>query len=811
MKKLGRLKFAYALVVFCAAAASVSPAQTLKTLYTFCTQSGCSDGDNPTASLVQGTDGNFYGITPSGGADPSGFYCGPSGCGTVFQITPQGAFTTLYSFCAQSGCTDGGVPAAPLIQGTDGNFYGTTWQGGVSSGGTIFSITPAGALTTIYSFCSDADCTDGSGPQGALFQASDGSFYGTTYGSGGVGTVFNVTTGGTMTTLYNFSPNTGVSFGGGSYAGLAQGSDGNFYGTTPSGGANNDGGNCFSGCGTVFQITPSGTLTTIYSFCAQTNCSDGLYPYSGLVLGANGNFYGTTIQGGAYNAGTVFSISTAGVLTTVYSFCRQTHCPDGFHPAAGLTLALDGNFYGTTVLGGASDNGTVFKITPSGTLTTLYSFCSLANCADGNDPTAAVIQGLDGNFYGTTQYSGSQSSGYGTVFSLIVGQPAVSPMPTFLTFASQILNTTSNPKSVTITNTGVVVLNINSITTTANFGISANTCTATLAVGKKCVVSVTFTPTSTGQLAGSLILSDDAPGSPQLLGVSGAGAPHSTTTVLSTTPNPSTYGQSVLLSATVTSSVGAPPDGDTVNFMLGNSLLGSGTLTGGTATLSYSALAAGTKSVNATYNGDANFATSKSKAVNQVVALASTTTALASSLNPSIYGQTVVLTATVTPQYSGTPTGTVTFYNGSTKLGTGTVFNGIATYTTAKLAVGTDSITASYAGSTSFTSSSSSPVSQVVSLATPPTTVISSLNPSHAGQSVVFTATVSPQYSGTPTGYVTFTDGITTLKITSLNGIGQASYSISALAIGTHNITATYDGNSNYSMNSASLTQTVNP
>jgi uncharacterized repeat protein (TIGR03803 family) len=180
---------------------------------------------------------------------------------------------------------------------------------------------------------------------------------------------------------------------------LTQGFDGSYYGTTNKGGANNS--------GTVFQLTPSGTLKTLYSFCAQPNCTDGGAPQAGLVLARNGNFYGTTQVGGANFEGTVFKITPSGTLTTLYSFCAQPNCSDGSNPYAPLVQASNGNFYGATAVGGANSEGTIFKITPSGTLTTLYSFCAQPNCMDGATPYAGLIQAIDGNFYGTTQQGGA--------------------------------------------------------------------------------------------------------------------------------------------------------------------------------------------------------------------------------------------------------------------------------------------------------------------------------------------------------------------------------------------------------------------
>ncbi len=380
------MRRAVLVLAFCVVIAIASPAQTLTTLVDFEVQ----NGTNPDSNLIEGTDGNFYGTTFAGGDD---------GSGTVFNITPEGTLTILHSF----DFTDGAYPTAGLVQATDGNFYGTAQYGGDNIAGTFFKITPGGAFTTLHSF----DYMEGAFPYAGVAQATDGNFYGTTLlgGADNNGTVFNITPQGILTNLHSFSFN--GTDGNHPYAALVQATDGDFYGTTFYGGVNND--------GTIFKITPEGILTILHSF----NGTDGANPYAGLVQAADGNFYGTTEDGGANNNGTVFKITPEGTLTTLHSF----EGTDGSHPQAGLVQATDGNFYGTTENGGAHlDAGTIFRITPEGTLTTLYSFCSQMGCADGRAPNA-VVQATDAKFYGTT--FGGGLADWGTAFRLDAGLGAL--------------------------------------------------------------------------------------------------------------------------------------------------------------------------------------------------------------------------------------------------------------------------------------------------------------------------------------------------------------------------------------------------
>jgi uncharacterized repeat protein (TIGR03803 family) len=261
----------------------------------------------------------------------------------------------------------------------------------------------AQTFTTLHSF----DRTDGAYPTAALVQAIDGNLYGTTSedGANGYGTVFKIAPNRKLTTVHSFDATDGAS----PSAGLLQGANGNLYGTTYGGGANGGG-------GTIFKITPGGKLTTLYSFCSQSNCTDGAQPYAGLVQAIDGNLYGTTYGGGANGLGTIFKITLGGKVTTLYSFCSQSGCPDGAQPLAELVQAIDGNLYGTTSELGANYGGTVFRITPGGKLTTVYSFCSQIHCTDGEYPYAGLVQAIDGNLYGTTYFGGA--SGLGTVFKI---------------------------------------------------------------------------------------------------------------------------------------------------------------------------------------------------------------------------------------------------------------------------------------------------------------------------------------------------------------------------------------------------------
>jgi uncharacterized repeat protein (TIGR03803 family) len=356
---------------------------------------------DPTSALVQGVDGNLYGTM---GGGEIGFE------GNVYTLTPSGSYTSIAEPCCSS--------YAPVVLASNGYFYGSTQQGGTALEGSIYRMTAEGVVGTLHSFCTTPSCLDGSDPQGPLVQLGNGDLYGTT-----TSTIFKITLAGELTTLYNFCNPTCASAW--SPSGLTLASDGNFYGVA-NGGANVN--------GTVFKMTPSGTLTTLHSF----DLTDGSIPVGPLVQATNGYLYGVTLSGGtgvnracAYIGsglcGTIFKISTSGTFTTVHEFAGR----DGANPDAGLVLASDGNLYGTTYAGGNNSNnaGTVFVISPaSGALATLYDFCSQTYCLDGGNPFMPLLQATNGVLYGTTRFGGTQTNGI--FFSLSRGlRPFVQTIP----------------------------------------------------------------------------------------------------------------------------------------------------------------------------------------------------------------------------------------------------------------------------------------------------------------------------------------------------------------------------------------------
>jgi uncharacterized repeat protein (TIGR03803 family) len=333
-----------------------------------------ASGMYPNGPLLQGSDGCFYGTTQWGGAN---------GKGTVFKLTPTGVLTTLASFAGPNGSD----PICGLVLGSDGAFYGTTYAGGDSNHGTVFKVS-AGVLSTVFSFNPTGvdNFPHGACPIGGLVAGNDGTLYGTTVYGGprDRGTVFKIPPGGTLTTLVSFDKTNGTQ-----PTSLMLASDGNLYGTT-----NYDGANC---CGTVFQMTPAGVLKTVYSF----NRSDGAEPNGPLAQGNDGNFYGTTLWGGTNDFGTIFRLTPGGSLKTLLNLSLSDgRWPFGTAPNTGFVKGSDGNFYGAATYGTLpgrepNANGTILKLTPQGAVTTLYGF----DGTTARRPGLPMV-GADGALYG---------------------------------------------------------------------------------------------------------------------------------------------------------------------------------------------------------------------------------------------------------------------------------------------------------------------------------------------------------------------------------------------------------------------------
>ena len=367
-------------------------AQTYKVLYTFLGGTE-PDGSTPVAGLVRTSSGALYGTTSLGGT---------RGGGTVFKLSATGQYSVLHNF---RGGNDGKLVLAGLIRDNSGNLYGTTWFGGASGVGTVFTVSKTGKETVLHAFRGQPD--DGSNLFAGLVRDSSGNLYGTSYAGGtdNLGVVFRLEPSGREKVLYSFPG--GVN-GWGTHAGLVRDASRNLYGTTNGGGA--------FGYGTVFKLDPSNNETVLYPFTGGT---DGGGPEAGLIKDAQGNLYGTTSGGGdpICKCGTVFELDNAGTETVLHGFTGT----DGVNPVAGLVRDAEGNLYGTTSGGGVFGFGTVFKLDTAGDLIVLYSF---TGGTDGSVPLGGVVLDAAGNVYGTASQGGNRrgncrTSGCGVVFEIM--------------------------------------------------------------------------------------------------------------------------------------------------------------------------------------------------------------------------------------------------------------------------------------------------------------------------------------------------------------------------------------------------------
>lgn len=405
--------------------AAASPSVNFKTLFTF----NGADGDFPDGSLLRDAAGNLYGVTIGGGN--AGSCTVPTGCGVVFMLDPSGKESVLYAF---TGGTDGGFPVGNLVMDAEGDLYGATMGGGTASCdfgfggcGVVYELTPPAtkgapwAETVLHAF-TGAD--DGELPYAGLGMDDNGNIYGTTSEGGRYlfGVLFKIASNGQQSVLYSFckvmNEFDNCESGNFPFAAPSIDKQGNVYGTTAQGGEN-----CCEdfGGGTVYKVTQSGRESVLYTFCQVGDCTDGRYPQTGLIRDPEGDIYGTTESGGnpsiycsgGVGCGVVFKLTPAGQETVLYAFSGGS---DGEYPSSGALLRdWQGNLYGTTYAGGAGSCGTIFKVTPSGQESLLYSFTCQA---DGANPEYALTSDGKGGAYGTTSGGSDNAYGYGTIFEI---------------------------------------------------------------------------------------------------------------------------------------------------------------------------------------------------------------------------------------------------------------------------------------------------------------------------------------------------------------------------------------------------------
>jgi uncharacterized repeat protein (TIGR03803 family) len=689
----------FAVIVAVAIASPSAKAQvgTISVLHSFGTPTIANDGALPYAGLIQASDGNFYGTTGGGGA---------FGYGTVFQVTSAGAVNTIHSFGDSTVPNDGAFPCAALVQAGDGNLYGTTAAGGKYGFGTVFQISTSGAIKTLHSFGDPTVTNDGIYPEAPLAQASDLNLYGTTAngGSANNGTVFRIATSGAIDILHSFGDNSVANDGAVPFAPLMQAQDGNLYGTTTAGGSAN--------CGTVYQISLGGEVKIVHSFQDGSVADDGAGPWAGLVQTEDGSLYGTTFYGGSTYAGSpasgdgvVYRITLPSSVATLHSFGDGSVTGDAINPECGLCLATDGSFYATSVYGGSTGDGAVFRITTTGAVTIVHSFGDGSVVDDGANSVATLIQATDGSFFGTTAGGGADANG--TVFQFVVPVSVTISEPTLLQGQSTTGTVTlSDPAPV---GGAVVVLassNAQAATVPAEVTVPAGQISNTFGITAGAIISSTETTsisaTFNGLAAASLVTSN-----PPL------------PTVTNLTLTNSSIEQGANTTANVTISAPAPAGGCTILLSSTNTAAAtvptSVTVTAGQTTATFTVSAA------------------QSVTSNQLTSIGADYNSTAASANLTVTPPPISLTLSKTSAVSGgTVTGTITLSSPAPSAGAKIV---LASSNKSAATVPASITIASGATSKTFTITTVSGLS---------TTQTSSISGSYNGNNAAQTLTVTP-------------------------------------------------------------------
>jgi len=550
--------------------------------------------------VIKGSDGALYGTTAASDTPPWG-------CGTVYRVAPDGTFTVLHEFVHTDGC----FPVGELVEGPDGNFYGTTSAGGPNSDlpnanrgtGTIFRISPSGDFVTTHAFApfdqNTSTFPEGMYPFGTMALRTDGYLYGTANygGARGCGTVFKVSLAGLLTVLHSFGESS-TADGCDPNSGLSLGPDGNLYGTAL---ADEGSGHA----GSIYRVTPAGSFTVLGNLPVGTVCQCapfGAGPLGEPVVDANGNVYGVAQTGGpgevSTQLGTLWKLSATGELSLLHAFTGS----DGANPSAGLTFGADGNLYGTTYGNSVDTSGTVFRVTPTGTFANLHVFDEAAG------PDGRLLEKSAGVFIGTTQ--GGGAGGKGFVFAISVALPTttslgISPNPStfgqLVTFTAHVTAGQGTPSGLVEFRDGTQSLG------TAPLGAGTATLqTSALLPGVHSLTASYGGDTTFTQSASSAVS----------LSVTRA----QTTTGITSAPNPSAKRQTAIFTVRVSpqSPGGGTPTGQ-VRLMSGKKTLGSASLVSGTATIAIKFTQGGQQVVTAAYGGDTRFLASTSAPYTQVV------------------------------------------------------------------------------------------------------------------------------------------------------------------------------------------------